>query len=178
MLLFSMPRRRLAGVNFLFNSGSLVRRGVVATSHFAVRIGASRVETTAPPPFCAALVACLRHRSTVAQSSWWRLSKSARSWRQKRTASSSRPPQRRTAATRQSTPTSTRQQRVTGAKTRKGARGRQPQKRLSAHQRQAKKYNKRVEAIARLWKAQQQQQHMQLQGASTSSQKSLAPRST
>ncbi|KAG5465203.1 hypothetical protein LSCM4_00656 [Leishmania orientalis] len=170
MLLLSAPLRRLTGATFVFNSCSLLRRGRVATPQFSVHVGAFGMRATAIPPFGASLASCVRQRSTVARSTWWRASRSVRSWRQKRTAPSSEPLRSKKASKSRVTSTRRRQPKVIEGKTLKSVRGkRQPQKRLSAHQRQAKKYNKRVEAIARLWKEQQQ-------SASKSSEKSLAPR--
>ncbi|KAG5489782.1 hypothetical protein GH5_00664 [Leishmania sp. Ghana 2012 LV757] len=169
MLLLSAPLRRLTGATFVFNSCSLLRRGRVATPHFSVHVGAFGMRATAIPPFGASLASCVRQRSTVARSTWWRASRSVRSWRQKRTAPSSEPLRSKKASKSRVTSTRRRQPKVIEGKTLKSVRGKQQQKRLSAHQRQAKKYNKRVEAIARLWKEQQQ-------SASKSSEKSLAPR--
>lgn len=158
MLRASTPLLRLTGLSFVLHRRSLPRGGVVATPHYAVRRSAFAVGTTSISSFHPPLALCVRRSSTTARSSRWRSSKIARSWRERRASSSSAAVKHQKASRPRVVPKPRGQSTSTGVKTRKKARGSLKKKRLSAHQRQAMKYNKRVEAIARLWKEQQQQQ--------------------
>ncbi|KAG5490776.1 hypothetical protein JKF63_00898 [Porcisia hertigi] len=153
----------------------LLRRDVVSMSYRTVRVNVLATGTALPSSFYAPLVSCVRQSSTGWRLSRWDSSRNALSWRQKPVSSPGALAKGKKKLGRRAIPQLQVQPKATKVKTRRAACGKGQQKRLSAHQRQAKKYNKRVEAIARLWKEQRQQQQQQ-QGVGKRPKNILAPR--
>lgn len=110
--------------------------------------------------FCSPLTVAIRGGASVARKTAWRAAASRRTWRQakrtskaKATTATLRKHPRNTGKTPKTASRRTSQRLAVQAPAQRRRRRRQPRK-LSPYQRQTERYNKRVVAIARLWKEQ------------------------
>ncbi|KAK7201608.1 hypothetical protein NESM_000225300 [Novymonas esmeraldas] len=166
-----MLRRSAQLLRFTRTSAVVMSRSappwpIVAAPSSALRFGAAASRGAAALlSFPAPLIVSVRQKSAASRPSTWRKQKrGAQTWRQQRrsptaglaTAAASQ--RRRTTPKRAAAQAGPAKRRL-----RAGPQGKPRVTRLNSHARQRKRYNKRVVAIARLWKAQQQQQREQHQ---------------